>query len=77
MKISSAILSLALVKSAAAFIPASNVASSPALSASTSTSEAVFTDDSVKYNTVVESEPKFKVKDVDPSIFDPKKRVQT
>jgi len=77
MKISSAILSLALVKSAAAFIPASNVASFPALSASTSTSEAVFTDDSVKYNTVVESEPKFKVKDVDPSILDPKKRVQT
>eukprot|EP00558_Chaetoceros_sp_UNC1202_P004547 CAMPEP_0197235750 /NCGR_PEP_ID=MMETSP1429-20130617/3098_1 /TAXON_ID=49237 /ORGANISM="Chaetoceros sp., Strain UNC1202" /LENGTH=382 /DNA_ID=CAMNT_0042694419 /DNA_START=38 /DNA_END=1186 /DNA_ORIENTATION=+ len=81
MKTTSAILALFLTQNANAFVPANSIVSSSALSAATSTSEAtkgkVFNEDSVKYDTVVNAEPKFKVKEVDPSIVDPKKRVQT
>jgi len=74
---SSTIVTLLLAQSANAFVPSSSVPSTTGLSAVASDAKAAFTDESVKYETVVNSEQKFKVKDVDPAIYDPKKRVQT
>lgn len=80
MKTTSVVLSLLLAQSASAFVP---LKSSPLLSqiaAATSTEEVTKTSFSVeeayKYETSVNIDPKFKVKNVDEAILDPKKRVQ-
>jgi len=81
MKTASAILALFLAQSASAFTP-SGVKTTSGLSAATSTAEVVsevsnsIKEDSIKYETDVTVEQKFKVVDIDPATLDPKKRVQ-
>ena len=77
MKFSTVISSLFLAQGALAFTPASQVPTVSQLTAATSTAEVTKTMESVKYDTSVNTEQKFKVKDVDAAILDPKKRVQT
>lgn len=78
MKTSSAVISLFLAQGALAFTPVSQVPTVTQLPAATSTAEVTTaTMENVKYDTDVNTEQKFKVKDVDPTILDPKKRVQT
>lgn len=77
MKTSSAILSLLLAQSAAAFAPASQMASTSALSVAT---PVIAEPEAAPAAVVEESETavsKIEVEEVDPSIYDPKKRVQT
>lgn len=80
MKTSAAILAALFAQSASAFSPSGASPKVTSLSAATMDAEAKFTEEpGYKYGTDVESEQKFKVAEptVDPSIFDPKKRVQT
>lgn len=80
MKTSAAILATLFAQSASAFSPSGASPKVTSLSAATLDAEAKFTEEpGYKYGTDVESEQKFKVAEptVDPSIFDPKKRVQT
>jgi hypothetical protein len=80
MKTTSAILSLLLAQNASAFTTAFT-SSATSLSAATSTAETTSTfseEEMYKYDTEVNTEKKFKVADnIDKSIYDPKKRVQT
>jgi hypothetical protein len=80
MKTASFVLSLLLSQSASAFVPSKSAAKLSHVSAATSTEEIAKTSFSVeeayKYETSVNIDPKFKVKNVDESILDPKKRVQ-
>jgi len=80
MKTSAAILAALFAQSTSAFSPSGASPKVTSLSAATMDAEAKFTEEpGYKYGTDVESEQKFKVAEptVDPSIFDPKKRVQT
>lgn len=80
MKTATAVLSFFLIQSASAFVPANSPLKTSHISAATSTTEEITKSFSVeeayKYETSVNIDPKFKVKNVDESVFDPKKRVQ-
>lgn len=80
MKTATAVLSFFLIQSASAFLPANSPSKTSRISAATSTTEEITKSFSVeeayKYETSVNIDPKFKVKNVDESVFDPKKRVQ-
>lgn len=79
MKTSSAILSVLLAQSAAAFAPVSQVASSTSsLSVATTIVEPEAAPEAAPVADVVAEEAVVaEVEEVDMSIFDPKKRVQT
>lgn len=79
MKTASAVLALFIAQNASAFAPAGIAKTTSSLFAATSTAKVTqsLKEDSIKYETDVDVEQKFKVVDVDPATFDPKKRVQT
>eukprot|EP00557_Chaetoceros_sp_GSL56_P000613 CAMPEP_0176493686 /NCGR_PEP_ID=MMETSP0200_2-20121128/9680_1 /TAXON_ID=947934 /ORGANISM="Chaetoceros sp., Strain GSL56" /LENGTH=382 /DNA_ID=CAMNT_0017891363 /DNA_START=17 /DNA_END=1165 /DNA_ORIENTATION=+ len=80
MKNTAVVLSILLTQSASAFVPSKSSPLLSQISAATSTEEITKTsfsvDEAYKYETSVNIDPKFKVKDVDEAILDPKKRVQ-
>lgn len=79
MKTASAVLALFIAQNASAFAPAGIAKTTSSLFAATSTAKVTqsLKEDSIKYETDVDVEQKFKVVDVDPATLDPKKRVQT
>jgi hypothetical protein len=78
MKTTSAVLAILFAQSANAFCPGASAPIVSALSASTGTEEIAKTlmEDKFKYETSVNTDQKFKVKDMDVDVLDPKKRVQ-
>jgi|AntRauTorckE5430_2_1112549.scaffolds.fasta_scaffold13588_2 hypothetical protein len=79
MKTISAALAIVFAQAASAAFCPHGIAPSrvTALSAATKSEEKKKTlEDTYKYETAVNAEQKFKVKDVDAAVLDPKKRVQ-
>jgi len=78
MKTTSAVLAILFAQSVNAFAPGSSAPNVSALTAVTGTEEIAktFVEDKFKYETSVNTDQKFKVKDVDGVVLDPKKRVQ-
>ena len=78
MKTTSAVLAILFAQSANAFAPGSSAPNVSVLSAAIGTEEIAktFVEDKYKYETSVNTDQKFKVKDMNVDVLDPKKRVQ-